>query len=1230
MHKLPFTQGIEMEVQVVDSKGRLLRGATLIQVWKHLMGNALKNLQKAVADAPAEVSDNVINVSFSEKERRGKRLPYVVVSYRTPRGAADVDVLGPDPNVSQITWILELVTPPCRFMEELEWWIKTLYSVAYDSLPSGYHLISIGFNPFEEEYRSGVTFGDHYHVGVSKEEAPAVYNMIRAFVPHLIALTVNSPFIREGVTGTVKVQRKGKVFIIGKDCVRDIRLKYNTSQMGPADKDHYIPYLESLDRRAFDSVVMREPPDDRYVDVFPFTDYGTIEVRVFDSQFSAARRLALVALLQALALKAVKLASKGVRVPRVSSSVVVENREKAILYGLMGKFFPDKGLKEKEASFYNTSPSGEPYSKLFEAVRGMLKYVEEEVDELGFQDYLKPFLVSVYGSDKLEPPCSPADYLLYLYSSSGGDMGVVARSLMEITRKYCTGPGDPLIEAFGEARVESVEKPKLAVKVSMKAETTASMVVAEEIIPFTVEVSSDGDAQATLVAKVTFADESETIQTAVKKIFLRKGKTVIVTSSQLPLKIPLKAFHGTKTCRLKFALKGEGVGGCEAETRTFKAAAIPNVKVTVGTTPKTVRVGETRELKVKVESRPPEFRGEYKLVVTAEKGGKISPILTKKINIPAVVSVPIPSGEEGEYTLRFQVLYMGETVAEYKTPVVRVERPSVAAVETKTTATRQELVAQTAEAKKKEAVTIREAEAKPKVIVVTRLTPPTAQVRREAQVSVAKPKTPVVQDRTKAERAVKTAKQSKLTRIQPSSRRRVERAESKTAVAAAHVSRAIDVSHISLRPRLSVSGSVSKHVVKWGETCKAVFEVVNLNPDVAGPFFAEIFLEGRERRLMDYRELVVKQSKRLSCKVKVGKDVTEGSFAFVCRVVHGEEVLAECKTGVVHVTALPPKKAVKVSGIECPKNVAASSTIVVKLKVRVEGVMKPVKLSVSLTAGSVTSKEYVVDEGMHVLPLTVKAWEEKGRHKLKISLEADGARVYSEEVEVNVTPRPPITISEVTLRVRDVQAGGQVAYEFEAENAAERQVKARGVVRLFTLQGEVEVEEKLSLELKPRKGVKVHGKIEIPPWLAGKKTYLQAMLQFKTQEGSFVLTETSPMFMVSPPTSPLVKVAFTKLPSMLEERKESKLAFNVKKKVAQPIKVVLTARVLTKTRKVWSGEIKQQEKTVSVAWKPPQVPNTTIVTLEALVYVKDKLLPSEVVQTPRHEVKLVKVFDSAN
>ncbi|MEM3594855.1 MAG: glutamate-cysteine ligase family protein, partial [Candidatus Jordarchaeaceae archaeon] len=620
--QLPFTQGIEMELQIVDQNGVLLQGQRLIKIWDQLLKRAGAIFQKTILDgAPSIVKEKLVRVSRADRERQGRRLPYIVVSYRVPNGnPVEVCSFGPDPNISQVTWILELVTPPCETMEELGWWIRSLYRVALDSLPSGFGIISIGFNPKETEYRSGVTFGDHYHIGVpDTRNRLAAYNLLRCFIPHLVALSVNSPFMNEAPTGNVKVKRADKILILSQNSVRSLRLSFNKGQMGPVDKNHYIPYLERFDRKLFDKIVNREAPDDKFVDMWPFTDYGTIEIRVFDTQFSVARRLAIVAIIQAIAYKAIKLVKSGQKLPAVKSEVLIDTREKAVEFGLFGKFFADESLNSSDkqfAKYYNYNPdSGKPNTKLFEAVQSMLRFIQDEIEELGFQEYLKPVLASVMGTRQLEPPCSPADYLLYLYQSSGGEFARVTSKLIKITEEFCTNIiEDPIMKLFGDPEdtfkaavaehlptvkpaakhvptVESVEPVALSVKGSCSVDS--KMIVAEQRIPFRLSLKSNSksEIQVTILGKVLSKDSSEeaVVSTAVKDVLLKPEKESVFGGNIIPLVVPFGAFSKTRNCFLQFTVRDKDKNElAEIRSNIFKAIATPDVIVKVSPVPKKV------------------------------------------------------------------------------------------------------------------------------------------------------------------------------------------------------------------------------------------------------------------------------------------------------------------------------------------------------------------------------------------------------------------------------------------------------------------------------------------------------------------------------------------------------------------------------------------------------------------------------------------------------------------
>jgi hypothetical protein len=719
--RLPFTQGVEMELQIVDQSGALLQGQRLIKTWDSLFKRAGAIMEKTIVEgAPSIVRERLVRVWRVEKERQGRRLPYIAVSYRM-HGGKNIEIMsfGPDPNISQVTWILELVTPPCETMEELGWWIRSLYRVALGSLPSGLGIISIGFNPKEAEYRSGVTFGDHYHIGISDtRERLAVYNMLRCFIPHLIALSVDSPFINESPTGNVKVKRAPKVFILSQNSIRSLRLSFNKGQMGPVDKDHYIPYLERFDRKAFDKVVNREAPDDKFVDMWPFTDYGTIEMRVFDTQFSVARRLALIAIIQTLAYKAAKLVKSGQRMPAVKSEVLIDNREKAVEFGLFGKFLGDESLSGSDkqfAKYYNSDPnSGKPNTKLFEAAQSMLSFIQNEVEELGFQEYLKPVLTSVMGTRQLEPPCSPADYLLYLYQSSGSDFARVTSNLIKITEDFCTNlTEDPITKLFGipeeTAKVAVVEQvstvaPAAAKRARPVAPTTAvaaaptipafsvrgsasvesNLIVAEMRIPFKLSLTSNSDSETrvTVFGKVLsrVGGEESVVSTAVKDVLLKPGRESMFGATAIPIAVPFGAFSKTKSCFLQFTVRDKNKNElAEIKTNVFKVIATPSIVVKTSPVPKKVDEEGSYDINIQVTNNTPQFAGRYQLRVYRRLPSGASKLELEK-NLPSLTTGNVPYklkvtseiAKEAYLKIRAQVLYKTRVVGEHETPNISI------------------------------------------------------------------------------------------------------------------------------------------------------------------------------------------------------------------------------------------------------------------------------------------------------------------------------------------------------------------------------------------------------------------------------------------------------------------------------------------------------------------------------------------------------------------------------
>jgi len=445
--QLPFPHGIEIELQVIRKDGTWIRGEDILKVFDKIVSSAKSLLDKKIRTSSVDsVKQKYKQSAQTEEGERGSR---IVASYEDPNGESkEYTLLGHDPNVTSLTWILEVATPPCTTLEELAWWVQALIAISQDSLPKDSQaiLVSTGLNP-TQEYRRNLSFGEHHHIlSASADEKTkiAVYNMIRNFLPHLIAISVNSPFENKKPTDEVTVSEDGK--IRAPRCKRSIRLLKNTTQMGPTNEFELIPFIRGTDKEAFARHVNRSYA--RMVDMYPFTDYGTIEIRVFDTQLSIPRRMGLALILQALALKAKKMTSSGETVPDVGPRSLAANRESAVAAGLWGPFRPSSASKESEyvkTYNYQVTDSGTLNAKkrnrfLGDAVVSMLYMIREELEELKIIEnpFMQALLVSVFGSDYSEPRTTGADFQLSIYAKSDYNMVVLLKKLSEVTRECST------------------------------------------------------------------------------------------------------------------------------------------------------------------------------------------------------------------------------------------------------------------------------------------------------------------------------------------------------------------------------------------------------------------------------------------------------------------------------------------------------------------------------------------------------------------------------------------------------------------------------------------------------------------------------------------------------------------------------------------------------------------------------------------------------------------------
>ncbi len=457
---LPFTHGIEMELIIADDNGNYPPGDEMVFRMKEIVKDAIRIMDQVLYEGRSDflpVPDYIREKVLARPWGRDDLEKGYAMQIRYKLGdsaSVDIDTFARDGNVTAVTYILELVTPPCEFVEELAYWASTLFLLAKTTLPSDLHIIASAINPAAKEYMRGLSQADHSHLGTFQSDLEKIqaYCMIRNFIPHIISLTCNSPIINNKPTDEIKVVNNR---ITAPNCVRSLRLKYNSTMLSNNDPKHFIPYLTSSDQESinyFLQVVQKASLEDgRFQDVFPFTDWGTIEIRVSDAQISICRRIGIALLIQALCYKARKLLQKGVWVPDAGSETIAYNRKTSIERGLISLFRPQNLTREQLASYdpvfaeQYLGPENQPVRYMTQAVQRMFFYLKDELKELGFlySPFLKPVLQSVFGGvSYAEPPITEAEYQLSLYDykqKSGQDPNILY-DLIYFTIEYCQDP----------------------------------------------------------------------------------------------------------------------------------------------------------------------------------------------------------------------------------------------------------------------------------------------------------------------------------------------------------------------------------------------------------------------------------------------------------------------------------------------------------------------------------------------------------------------------------------------------------------------------------------------------------------------------------------------------------------------------------------------------------------------------------------------------------------------
>ncbi|MGA2195397.1 MAG: carboxylate-amine ligase [Bryobacteraceae bacterium] len=201
--------------------------------------------------------------------------------------------------------------------------------------------------------RANLIFGLHVHIGVEdRETAIQLMNGARYFLPHILALSTNSPFWLGMDTG-----------------LRSYRCKVFDKFPRTNIPDLYASWSEFED---YVDLLIRTGCIDNakkiWWDIRPHPHFPTLEFRVCDMPMRLEESIAIAALCQAVLAKLYQLHQQNLSFRHYSRALIMENKWRAARYGLDGKLI-DFGKQEEV-----------PARRL---IGEILEFVSDVVEELG-------------------------------------------------------------------------------------------------------------------------------------------------------------------------------------------------------------------------------------------------------------------------------------------------------------------------------------------------------------------------------------------------------------------------------------------------------------------------------------------------------------------------------------------------------------------------------------------------------------------------------------------------------------------------------------------------------------------------------------------------------------------------------------------------------------------------------------------------------------------------------
>ncbi len=336
-----FTLGIEEEYMVVNPETRELTShdQRIVEQASRVLDDQVKaEMHQAVVEVGTGICKDVF-----EAKKDLANLRRTVSQVATDNGLR-IGASGTHPFSH---WSTQLITPNPRYEDIV--------------------------NELQDAARSNLIFGLHVHVGIAdKQMAMHIANSVRYFLPHVYALSTNSPFWEGRNTGFKSFRSK----VFDKFPRTGIPDYFNTYE-------DFIGYVNLLVKTGCIDNAKKIWWDLR---VHPF--FPTIEFRICDIPMLVDETICIAAIFQALVAKLYKLRTSNLNFMLYTRALINENKWRAGRYGIDGKMI-DFG-KEEEVK-----------TRLL--ILELLEFIDDVIDDLGSREainYVHTMIENGTGADR--------------------------------------------------------------------------------------------------------------------------------------------------------------------------------------------------------------------------------------------------------------------------------------------------------------------------------------------------------------------------------------------------------------------------------------------------------------------------------------------------------------------------------------------------------------------------------------------------------------------------------------------------------------------------------------------------------------------------------------------------------------------------------------------------------------------------------------------------------------